>query len=78
MSAQAPADSIVTIVPLTLQTLGEVLANTTGLLEPPPVADTVNVPFGANTGAAGLATKLLILWPAGFTWNDCGTCDAAW
>jgi len=37
-----------------------VTANTKGLLEPVPVADTVNVPPGLNTGAAGLATKWVI------------------
>ena len=36
------------------------LANCTGLVEAPPVADTLKVPFGANVGAAGLAMKLVI------------------
>jgi hypothetical protein len=39
---------------------GFVTANTTGLLEPVPVADTVKVPLGLNTGAAGLAAKLVM------------------
>ena len=37
-------------------------ANTTGLVSGPGVADTVNVPPGAYTGAAGLAAKLVIIW----------------
>ena len=64
MSEQLPAATIVTVLPLTVQTAGVVLAKTTGLVDAPPVADRVNVPFGAYTGAAGLALKLAIAWAA--------------
>ena len=64
MSEQLPEVSIRTVLPVTVQTAGVVLAKTTGLVDAPPVADTANVPFTANTGAAGLATKLVIVWPA--------------
>ena len=64
MSAQLPAPSIVTVLPDTVHTEVDVLANTTGLPDAPPVADTVNVPPGAYTGAAGFATKLLMAWLA--------------
>ena len=63
-SMHAPADSMVTVLPLTVHTDEELLENTTGLVEGPPEAETVNVPFGANTGAVGVATKLVIAWLA--------------
>ena len=53
VSAQLPAATIVTVLPATVHTAAVVLANTTGLPEAPPVADTLNVPPGANTGEAG-------------------------
>ena len=58
--ADARPTSIVTVLPLTVHTVGAVLAYTTALLEPPPVADTLKVPFGLKAGAPGLAAKLLI------------------
>ena len=64
MSAQLPAETIVTVPPATVQIAGVVLANTTGLPEAPPLAEMAKVPLGAYTGAAGLATKLVIVWAA--------------
>jgi hypothetical protein len=57
-----PAASVVTVPPWIEHTDpdDDAIANTNGLLEPVPVADTVNVPLGLNTGAAGLAAKLVI------------------
>jgi hypothetical protein len=52
-----PADSIVTVVPVTVQTAGVVLPKTTGLVDAPAVAEIANVPPGENVGAAGVATK---------------------
>ena len=54
---QLPADTMVTVAPATEHTAGVVLPNTTGLPDAPPVAETANVPFGANTGADGLAAN---------------------
>jgi hypothetical protein len=68
---------MVTVLPLTLQTDGEALANVTGLVDAPPVADTVNVPFGAKTGAAGLATKYVIACVADPITTVSDTCGAA-
>ena len=72
-----PAVSIVAVLPLTVQTAGVVLAKTTGLVDAPPVADSANVPFGANTGAAGLAVKLVMAWAARPIATLRTTCGAA-
>jgi hypothetical protein len=62
VTVHVPADKVVTVLPLIEQMAEELAAmvNTTGLLEPSPVAETVNVPWGLNTGAAGFATKLVM------------------
>ena len=62
VSPQLPAETIVTVAPATVQTAGVVLANTTGLPEAPPVAETMNVPPAVNTGAAGVAVKAVMAW----------------
>ena len=64
------------MLPLTEHTVGAVLANTTGLLDAPPVADTLKVPFGLNTGAAGLAAKLVITCVAAPIATFSATCGA--
>jgi hypothetical protein len=55
---------MVTLEPLIEHTpaLAGPTANTTGLVEPPPAALTLNVPPGLNTGAAGLTVRPEITW----------------
>jgi len=38
---------MLTVLPLTVHTLGDALPNTTGLPDAPPVADTLKLPPGA-------------------------------
>lgn len=58
----APAESVVTVAPWMEHTAADdaATAKTTGLLDPSPVAETINVPLGLNTGCAGVAIKLVI------------------
>ena len=60
VSAQVPAERMVTVAPLTEHTPLDVLANTTGLPEAPPSAESVNVAAGAYIGAAGLAANAVM------------------
>ena len=64
VSAQLPAATMVTVLPATVHTAAVVLAKTTGLPEAPPLADTLKVPPGANTGEAGFAAKPVMAWVA--------------
>lgn len=72
-----PADSIVTVRPATLQIAGVVVANTTGLPEAPPLAETLKLPLGANTGAAGSAMNCWIVCRACPMAMFCVTAPAA-
>ena len=53
-----------TVVPLSVQTPGEVEAKTSGLVEAPGVAEIVNVPPGLNMGLVGADAKLVMAWLA--------------
>ena len=77
VSAHAPADSMVTVLPLIVHTAGEVLAITNGLVEAPGVAETVKVPLAAYTGAVGLAAKFVIVWLARPMTTLSAACGAA-
>ena len=77
MSVHVPAVTIVAVLPLIVHTAGDVLANTTGLVEGPGVADTVKVPPGVNTGAEGVAAKFVIAWFAAAMTTLSETCGAA-
>ena len=66
VNAQVPALRMVTVLPLTVHTPLEVLANTTGWPEAPPLAAREKVPLGLNTGAVGLLAKPVmacVAWP---------------
>ena len=65
------------MLPATVHTAGEALANSTGLVDGPGVAETVKLPPGAYTGAAGLAAKLLIACVAGPMFTASVACGAA-
>lgn len=65
VNAQLPADSMVTVLPDTVQTAGDAEPNTNAAVDAPGVADTVKLPPGAKTGAAGFDAKPVI------------TCEAA-
>jgi hypothetical protein len=66
---------MVTVLPLTVHTVGDVLPNTTGLVEAPAVADTLKVPPDANVGVAGVAMKFVMAcaaWPIATSSVTCG------
>ncbi|MNW22861.1 hypothetical protein D3C71_2246040 [compost metagenome] len=65
------------MLPLTVHTEVVVLANTTGLVDAPGVAETAKVPPGAYTGEAGLAAKSVMAWLATVMATSSRTCGAA-
>ena len=67
---QVPAVTPVTVDPLIVHTLGVWDAKVTGLPEPPPVADTEQVPF--TTQLEGAGPKVMV-WVAGAMEKLCVT-----
>src|SRR5688572_15828700 len=65
------------VAPLAVQTPVVAEANTTGLVEAPGVAETVNVPPVTNTGSGGDDAKLPIAWSPFAIFAFSAACGAA-